>query len=48
VVIPALAIRRELPPTKAVIVNLAALAPGEYEFRCGMNMIRGALVVLPG
>jgi plastocyanin domain-containing protein len=44
-VIPALELRRELPPNKAVTIDLPALAPGEYEFRCGMNMIRGTIVV---
>jgi plastocyanin domain-containing protein len=48
VVIPALKVRQELPPNKAVIIDLPALDSGEYEFRCGMNMIRGAIVVLPG
>jgi plastocyanin domain-containing protein len=47
VVIPALGIRRELPPNKVVTIDLPALAPGEYEFRCGMNMVRGAIVVRP-
>jgi mono/diheme cytochrome c family protein len=46
VVFPALNIRRELPPNRAVTVELPAnLAPGEYEFKCGMDMIRGTLVV---
>ena len=46
VVFPKLNIRRELPPNQPVIIDLPALAPGEYEFRCGMNMIRGTLVVV--
>ena len=45
VIIPALGIRRELPTNKTVTIDLPSLAPGEYEFRCGMNMIRGAIVV---
>lgn len=45
VVFPSLNIRRELPPNKPVIIELPALAAGEYEFKCGMNMIRGTLVV---
>ncbi len=45
VVFPALGIRRELPAFQTVIVELPALAAGEYEITCGMNMIRGTLVV---
>jgi plastocyanin domain-containing protein len=44
-VIPALKLRKELPANKPVIVDLPVLAPGEYEFRCGMNMVRGAITV---
>ena len=47
VVFPGLDIRRELPTDQAVVIDLPALAAGEYEFRCGMNMIRGLLVVQP-
>lgn len=45
VVLPQLHIRRELPPNQPVVIELPALAAGEYEFKCGMNMIRGTLVV---
>jgi plastocyanin domain-containing protein len=45
VVFPKLNIRRELPTNQPVVIELPALAAGEYEFRCGMNMIRGTLVV---
>lgn len=45
VVIAALGIRRELPPNEPVLVDLPALQPGVYEMKCGMNMIRGTLVV---
>lgn len=45
VVFPALNIRRELPTNQPVVVELGPLAPGEYEFKCGMNMVRGSLVV---
>jgi plastocyanin domain-containing protein len=45
VVFPKQNIRRELPPNLPVVIELPALAPGEYEFKCGMNMIRGTLVV---
>jgi plastocyanin domain-containing protein len=45
---PALDLRKELPPNKPVLVDLPALAPGEYEFRCGMNMVRGSITVVQG
>ena len=45
VVFPQLNIRRELPPNKPVLIDLPALSAGEYEFKCGMNMIRGTIVV---
>lgn len=45
-VIPALELRKELPPNKPVLVDLPVLAPGDYEFRCGMNMVRGAITVV--
>ena len=47
VVFPALGIRRTLPTGEAVAIELPALKAGEYEFRCGMNMFRGTLVVHP-
>lgn len=47
VVFPGLDIRRELPTDQPVVVELPALAAGEYDFRCAMNMIRGLLVVQP-
>lgn len=46
-VIAALNIRRELPPHRPVVIELPALRAGEYEFRCGMNMVRGRIVVAP-
>lgn len=47
VVFPKLGIKRELPPNKPVIIDLPALTAGEYEFKCGMNMIKGVIVVTP-
>jgi plastocyanin domain-containing protein len=47
VVFPGLNIRRELPTDVPVVIDLPALAAGEYEFHCGMHMIHGALVVEP-
>lgn len=45
VVFPSLNLRRELPTEQPVVIDLPALAPGEVEFRCGMNMIHGTIVV---
>ena len=47
VLFPKLDIRRELPTHQPVLIELPALEPGEYEFKCGMNMIKGAVVVTP-
>ncbi|MBX3246725.1 MAG: cupredoxin domain-containing protein [Myxococcales bacterium] len=45
VVFPSLSIRRELPPHQPVVIDLPTLAPGEHEFRCGMNMVRATIIV---
>lgn len=45
VVFPTLGIRRELPPNVPVTIDFPARTVGEYEFHCGMNMIRGKVVV---
>jgi plastocyanin domain-containing protein len=45
VVLPQLNVRRELPPNRPVLIDLPALTAGEYEFKCGMNMVRGTIVV---
>ncbi len=47
VVFASLGIRRELPTDVPVLVELPALSAGEVEFRCGMNMLRGVIVVEP-
>lgn len=47
VVFPALGIRKELPQGTPVVIQLPALKAGEYEFKCGMDMLRGKLVVRP-
>lgn len=47
VVFPALGIRKELPEGTPVVIQLPALKPGEYEFKCGMDMLRGKIVVRP-
>ena len=45
VLFPKLGIRRELPTDQPVVIELPALEPGEYEFKCGMNMIKGTIAV---
>ncbi|WP_437944660.1 cupredoxin domain-containing protein [Sorangium sp. So ce296] len=45
VVFASLGIRRELPTNVPVVIDLPALSPGEIEFKCGMNMLRGVIVV---
>lgn len=47
IVFPQLGIRRTLPTNETVVVDLPALAAGEYDFHCGMRMIHGTLVVTP-
>lgn len=45
VVFPAFAVRADLPQGKEVTVELPPAEPGEYEFTCGMEMLRGRLVI---
>jgi plastocyanin domain-containing protein len=45
VVFPALGIRKELPEGSPVVIHLPALKAGEYEFKCGMDMLRGKIIV---
>lgn len=47
VVFPTLDLRRALPVNQPVVVEFTAPATGEVPFRCGMNMVRGAVVVRP-
>ncbi|WP_437288690.1 cupredoxin domain-containing protein [Sorangium sp. So ce406] len=47
IVFASLGIRRELPTDVPVVIDLPALSPGEIEFKCGMNMLRGVIVVEP-
>lgn len=47
VLFPKLGIKRELPTNQPIVIELPTLEPGEYEFRCGMNMIKGTLIVSP-
>ena len=46
VVFPALGIRRFLPPHALTTIDLPPVAAGQYEFTCGMHMLRGRLEVL--
>lgn len=48
VVFPKLKIKRELPTNQVVFIDLPELTAGVYEFHCGMNMVKGRLVVKPG
>lgn len=36
-----------LPPFETTAVEFTPTEPGEYPFRCGMNMLKGLLVVEP-
>lgn len=45
VVFPTLNLRRELPTGQAVVIDLPVLPLGETTFHCGMNMVRGVLIV---
>lgn len=45
VVFPAYGIRRELPLNQSVVVNFTPNKTGEFTFACGMNMVRGKLIV---
>ena len=40
-------IDQQLPPFQTTAVEFTPEKPGEYPFRCGMNMLRGLLVVEP-
>jgi plastocyanin domain-containing protein len=45
VVIPGFSIRRDLPAFAKTVVEFTADKPGRHEFRCGMGMLHGALIV---
>ena len=45
VVFPDFDIDVELPPNEDVVVEQLPERPGEYEFTCGMGMLRGRLIV---
>lgn len=44
-VFPALNIRKEIPVNQVVSVDLNPTETGNLEFTCGMNMMKGAVVV---
>lgn len=43
--IPGLEVKAVLKPLTETVVEIQPTAPGEYEFSCGMGMLRGTLVV---
>lgn len=45
VVFEAFGINQELPAFQTTTVEFTPREPGEYPFRCGMNMLKGLLVV---
>ena len=45
VVFPDFGVRRFLAPFARTTIDLTPARPGTYEFTCGMNMLRGRLVV---
>jgi len=48
VVFPDFGIVRDLPVGQPVPIEFAPDRAGEFEFHCGMNMVRGRLSVRPG
>ena len=40
-------IDKQLPPFETTTIEFTPDQPGEYPFRCGMNMLKGLLVVEP-
>ena len=47
VVFEAFGINQALPAFQTTTVEFTPTTPGEYPFRCGMNMLKGLLVVEP-
>jgi plastocyanin domain-containing protein len=45
VVFPSLGLERDLPMHQAVTVDLGMVHAGEIQFRCGMDMVRGKVIV---
>ena len=47
VVFEGFGVDQQLPPFQTTTVEFTPEQPGEYPFRCGMNMLKGLLVVEP-
>jgi plastocyanin domain-containing protein len=47
VVFPDFGIVKDLPVGRHVSIEITPQEPGEYQFHCGMNMVRGRLIVTP-
>jgi plastocyanin domain-containing protein len=47
VVFPDFGIVKDLPVGRPVPIEIMPQEPGEYQFHCGMNMVRGRLIVTP-
>ena len=45
VLIPEWGIAQRLPAYEDTVVDFTPQTPGEYEFTCGMHMLRGSIVV---
>lgn len=45
VVVPTLNVRKALPLNEPVVVRITPKEPGEIAFACGMNMLRGTIVI---
>lgn len=45
IVLPDLSVRRELPLNEPVVVSFTPKKRGSFTFVCGMNMMRGELIV---
>jgi len=45
VVLPSVGIRKQLPRGQDVVIELPAQAAGEIAFQCGMNMVKGKIIV---
>lgn len=48
VVFPAFGVREELPAHRVTTVEISPDQPGEFEFTCGMGMLKGRLIVEEG
>lgn len=45
VVFPEFGIKRDLPLNQPIVITLVPRKKGEFSFTCGMNMMRGKLIV---